>query len=325
MAGLALDPHSAYLDPDLLAMVNDEQDGRVEGIGALVIAEDRSGSEVARCSLLSETCRLFIVSTIQGGPAEAAGIVRNDVVVAVGGVDVDGKSIEEVTRTVRGPAGTDVHLKILRGTNTLDVTITRAAVEVPVISSARFGPAGYVRLNQFTETADTQLEKAIFDLLTHDISTIILDLRDDPGGLLTTAIDVASEFLPDGEVVETRSPESTRTYDVSGNMIVPRDVRVIVVVNRGSASASELVAALLQERGRAELVGENTYGKNTVQQQFPLSDGGALKLTIARWVTPGGLDFGGVGVTPDVSGDFPSELTPKEVVDLALSITAQVQ
>ncbi len=320
MVNLGLDPYSAYLDADLLALIKEEQDGRVEGIGALVIAENRSASPAVRCNLLSETCHLFIVSTIPGSPAEVSGIKGDDIVVAVGGIDVSGMTIDEVTGSVRGAAGTEVQLTVLRDGITIEFTIVRAAVDLPVVESEVFDGAGYIRLNQFTENAGDQLEKAIFDLLTDGMNTLVLDLRDNPGGLLSTAIDVASDFLPDGDVVITRSPESNQTYAVSGNEIVPESVKVILVMNRGSASASELVAALLQERGRATIVGENSFGKNTVQQQFNLSNGGALKLTIARWVTPGGLDFGGVGVTPDVLRDFPSDMSTPAVVDLALTL-----
>ena len=319
MAAFGLDPNSTYLDPETLALVEEEQEGSIEGIGALVTAEDLSTGEAEQCGVVSASCRLIIVSTLAGSPAEAAGLEPEDVVVAVDGQNLDGWTVEAVTATVRGRAGTDVSLTIIRSGEQLEVIITRAAVEIPVVESELLGNVGYVRLNQFTENADEQLQKVIFDLLIEGIDTLILDLRNNPGGLLDTAIEVTSQFLPDGEVVETQSPESTRTYEVSGDPIVPDDIEVIVVVNRGSASASELFSAVLQERGRATVVGENTFGKNTVQQRFALSNGGALKLTIARWVTPGGLDFGGVGVTPDVALDLASDLTAQAVVELALA------
>lgn len=321
MASFALDPNSAYLDEALLKLIKDDQDGEVEGIGALVTTEDRSSGEAEQCGVLSETCRLIIVSPIAGSPAEASGIEQGDVILRVDGLDLNGWTIDDVTAIVRGRAGTDVTLTILRGEQTLDITITRAAVEIPVVTTEVVGSAGYVRLSQFTENADEQLQEAIFDLLTEGIETLVLDLRDNPGGLLTTAISVTSQFLPDGDVVETRSPESTRTYEVEGSPIVPENMKVIVVVNRGSASASELLSAVLQERGRATIVGENTFGKNTVQEQFELSNGSAMKLTVARWVTPRGLDFGEVGVTPDTLEEFPVDLTIEAIVELALSLS----
>ena len=140
--------------------------------------------------------------------------------------------------------------------------------------------------------------------MSKGVDSLVIDLRDNPGGLLDTAVAVASVFLSDGDVVITQSPDDNTSYPVSGASIVPDDLEVVFVVNKGSASASEVVSAVLQERGLATVVGVNTFGKNTVQQRFPLTNGGALKLTIARWLTPGGLDFGGVGVTPDVAMDL---------------------
>ena len=137
--------------------------------------------------------------------------------------------------------------------------------------------------------------------------------------LLDTAIEVTSAFLPDGDVVITEGPDSSTSYPVAGDPLVPPDVAVVVVVNKASASASEVVSAVLQERGRATIVGENTFGKNTVQQRFALSNGGALKLTIARWLTPEGHDFGSVGVTPDVSNDIATQLPVERVVQEALA------
>jgi carboxyl-terminal processing protease len=319
MVSFALDPNSAYLDAALVDLIEQEQGGEVEGIGALVNTVDEISGE--SCGIISETCRIVIASTIPDSPAQAAGIEAGDAVVAVDGMDITGWTIDEVTTTVRGQAGTDVTLTMLRDGETFEVTITRAAVEVPVVTSERFGSTGYVRFNQFTDNGDEQLREAIFELMAESIDTLVLDLRDNPGGLLTTAIDVASQFLEGGDVVQTVGPESSRTYEVNGSVLVPDDIEVVIVVNGGSASASELLSALLQERGRAIVVGVNTFGKNTVQQQFDLSNGGALKLTIARWVTPGGLDFGEVGVTPDVIEEFPPELTAEAVVDLALSIS----
>ena len=321
MAGAALDPNSAYLNEDVLELIEEERHGEVEGIGALVSAEDRSTEPPTQCGVVSGTCRLYIVSVLAGAPAERAGLLVDDVVVGVDGESIDSWPIDVVTAAVRGPAGTDVALSVEREGGRIEMTITRAAVEIPVVESSVVGSSGYIRLSQFTENADEQLETAIFDLLTESIDTLVLDLRDNPGGLLTTAIAVTSQFLPDGDVVETRSPNDTETYEVEGNPIVPDDLEVVVVVNRGSASASELLSAVLQERGRAIVVGENTFGKNTVQQQFDLDNGGALKLTIARWVTPGGLDFGQIGVTPDVQAEFPSDMTNEAVVELALSLS----
>jgi len=322
LAAYGLDPNSVYFDPDALELVEEEQSGEIQGIGALVSAEDSATEEL--CNIITDTCRMYIISTIEDTPAEAAGLQPDDVVVAVNGESIIDWTVDEVTATVRGPAGTDVVLTIERGEGVFEVTITRASFEVPVIRSEVVGDAGYVSLNTFTDNADELFEDAVRDLLDQDVDSLVVDLRNNPGGLLDTAIEVASVFLPDGDVVITESPESSTSYPVSGNPIVPEDMKVVVIVNGASASASEVVSAVLQERDRVTLVGENTFGKNTVQQRFALSNGGALKLTIARWLTPGGLDFGSVGVTPDVVRDIETGLPVEEVVQEALAASVTV-
>jgi len=163
------------------------------------------------------------------------------------------------------------------------------------------------------------LEQAVLDLLAEGVRHLVIDFRDNPGGYLDTAIGVASVFLEDGEVVVTEGPGVRIPYRVLGSAVVPENVTVDVVVNRSSASASEVVSGVLQERGRALVFGENTFGKNTVQQRFNLSNGGALRLTIARWVTPGGHDFGGVGITPDVPVEIDPLASSAEVVRAVLT------
>ncbi len=321
VAGLAtygLDANSVYLDRESLALLEEEQDGEIQGIGALVIAEDSSTGTKAQCSVITDTCRLLIVSTIEGSPAESAGLMRDDVVVRVDGSEIDGWTVDEVTSRVRGQAGTEVTLTVLRDGDQFDVTIIREEVVIPVVESQLVGHTGYVRLNLFTGDADEQFETAVTELLTSDIDSLVIDLRDNPGGLLDTAIAVTSVFLADGDVVVTEGSEGTTSYEVSGHPLVPADLDLVFVVNKGSASASEVVSAVLQERGRATVVGENTFGKNTVQQRFGLSNGGALKLTVARWVTPGGLDFGDTGVTPDAEEQIDAGLPVDSVVRMAL-------
>ena len=320
LANYALDVNSVYLDVESLALVEEEQEGEIEGIGALVTAEDLSSGQSELCSIMSETCHLTIVSTITGSPAEAAGLLPDDLVIGVNDMDITGWTLDEVTAVVRGPSGTDVNLLVRRGEETFEVTITRAAIGIPVVQSEAVGDAGDIRLNIFSENADEQFEIAVEDLVATGVDALVVDLRDNPGGLLDTAIAITSQFIADGDVVVTQSPGADTTYEVTGRTVVPEDLEVVFVVNRGSASASEVVSAVLQERGRVTVVGENTFGKNTVQQRFGLSNGGALKLTIARWVTPDGLDFGGVGVTPDFQEEIPADATPAEVVATALNV-----
>lgn len=317
LATYGLDPHSVYFDPDALDLVEEEQAGEIQGIGAMVTAEDQVTGEM--CNVISDACQISIVSTIDETPANRAGLEPADVILAVDGADIDGWTVDEVTATVRGPAGTDVILTIDRGGRVFDVTITRAEFIIPVVESEVVGTTGYVALNTFTDNADELFQDAVNGLLDQDVDTLVVDLRNNPGGLLDTAIEVTSAFLPDGDVVVTEGPDSSTTYPVSGDMLVPEDVGVVMVVNGASASAAEVVSAVLQERGRATIVGENTFGKNTVQQRFALSNGGALKLTIARWLTPEGHDFGSVGVTPDIHNEIRTGLPVETVVQEALA------
>jgi carboxyl-terminal processing protease len=325
LAAYALDPHSVYFDREALDLVEEEQGGEIEGIGALVTAEDRTGADPELCSVISETCQMLIVSTIQGSPAASQGLTRDDRLVAVDGASILGWTVDAVTAAVRGPAGSMVTLTVERDGNSFDLTITRAAIVIPVIVEQVVDHTGYIALNLFSENSDEQFEDALSHELDEGIDSLVVDLRDNPGGLLDSSIAIASLFIPDGDVVMTKSPESTVSYPVSGHVIVPEDMRVVFVVNKGSASASEVVTAVLQERGRITVVGENTFGKNTVQQRFALSNGGALKLTIARWLTPGGLDFGQVGVTPDVLEDIDPGLPIEDVVHAALSASVTLQ
>lgn len=309
-----LDPNSAYLDSDALDLLQEEQQGEIQGIGALVSPEDETiPGEDKQCGVVSETCQIIIVSTISGAPAEDAGLMSGDVLVEVDGESIDGWTVDEVTAAVRGPSGTDVTLTLDRNDDEVEISITREAVVIPVIETETFGDVGYVALTNFGGNAAAQFEEAVFDRLSDGVDELVIDFRNNPGGFLTTAIDVTSVFLESGDVVVTEGPDESTNYSVSGDAIVPEDMNIYVVVNRGSASASEVVAATLQETGRAQIVGESTFGKNTVQQRFSLSNDGALKLTIARWLTPDGLDFGGTGVVPDMELEV-NNLTPEELV-----------
>ncbi len=319
LSAFALDPNSGYLDPRALELLQEEQQGQIEGIGALVSPEDETlPGDNKQCGVISETCRILIVTPITGAPAEEAGLQRDDAIVAVDGESILGWTVDEVTATVRGPAGTDVVLTIDRESDLFDVTITRAAVVIPVIEQDVFGDIGYVRLRSFNASAGDQFVEALSEVLQQGVGELVIDLRDNPGGFLDTAIQVASAFMAEGDVVKTQGPDESIGYPVSGAVVVPEDMPVTFVVNKGSASASEVVSATLQENGRITVVGENTFGKNTVQQRFGLSNGGALKLTIARWLTPGGLDFGGTGVVPDVELEV-GALTAEELVEAVSS------
>lgn len=314
------DPHTVYLSPASLVHVTENQSGEVSGIGALVRGEDQTSEEGANCSILSDTCVLTIVDTLPDSPAKAEGVRAGDGIVTVDGEDVSGLTVDEVVAMVRGPEGTDVALGLLRSGQIIDVVITRAAVVVPVVTWEMIEPGiGYVALSQFTNNSADQVHEALATLLADGADRLIFDLRNDPGGSLTASVRIASEFLGDGLVLRTESPSDTREYAVEpGGAATDPNIEIVVLVNRGSASASELVSAVLQERGRATIIGEPTFGKNTVQQRYDVSNGGALSLTIARWVTPEGRDSGTVGVQPDLEPEIPEGATTDVVLEFAL-------
>lgn len=314
------DPHTVYLSPEALAQVTEDQSGEVSGIGALVRGEDQTSEDRPTCSVMSDTCIMIIVATLDGSPAEAEGVQAGDGVVMVNGRSVVGWTIDEVVAEVRGPAGTDVTLGLLRDGRIIETTITRAAVVVPVVRSEMIEPGvGYVALSQFTDNSADQVHETLENLLAEGADRIVFDIRNNPGGSLTASVRIASEFLADGLVLRTESPDETREYAVEpGGAATDPNIEIVVLVNRGSASASELVSAVLQERGRATIIGEPTFGKNTVQQRFDVSNGGALNLTIARWVTPEGHDSGVFGVRPDLEPEIPDGADADVVLEAAL-------
>jgi carboxyl-terminal processing protease len=313
-----LDANSAYLDAETLELIREDQAGVVQGIGALVTSEDLTADDprVTPCGVVSDTCRIVIVSLLEGSPALAAGMAPDDIMVGVNDEDITGWTIDEVTAEVRGPAGTSVKLDVLRGGEHMSFTMTRAEIVVPVIEPELVeGHVGYIKLNLFTENADAEFKIELQKLVFAGADWLILDLRDNPGGSLDTTVNIVSEFLAEGVVVRTVAPNEEITYRVEeGGVATDTELPLVILVNRGSASASEVVSATLQESGRALVIGERTFGKNTVQQRFGLSNGAALKLTVARWVTPGGNDFGGSGVLPDVETDLPTDIPLDDLV-----------
>ncbi|MGH8925208.1 MAG: S41 family peptidase [Acidimicrobiia bacterium] len=313
----ALDPNSVYLDPAALRMLAEDQGGSVEGIGAVVASEDLTAEdpESTPCSVVSVSCRLVVISVFDGSPAEAQGLAVGDVFAAVNGESIDGWTVDEVTAAVRGQAGTRVSLTVNRDGREIEFGIVRASISVPVVESEVVGDVGYLKLNVFTDSSDSQFHDALDSLVAAGIDQLVIDLRDNPGGALFATVQIASEFFSDGVVVRTIGPENEEVYDAEeGGLLADGSLPVAVLVNRGSASASEVLSAALQERNRAVVIGGNTFGKNTVQQRYGLSNGGALKLTVARWVTAEGHDFGENGVTPDIAADLDGELTIDQLV-----------
>ena len=283
------DEQSSYMDPDVYRQANIPLEGSYEGIGAWVD---------------SESAYLTIIAPMPGSPAELAGLKPGDVVIAIDGEDMTGIDGSLVIRKVMGPAGTKVVLTILRKgvAEPLEFEIVRANISVPSTESRMMeGDIGYVRLFTFGQSSTNELRRALRELTAQDPKGLILDLRGNGGGFLSTAIEVASEFIPDGVVMTEHFGDGrVQTYEADRGGLAT-EIPMVVLIDGGSASASEIVAGAIQDRGRGKLVGETSFGKGSVQNWVPLeSDGGAVRVTIARWYTPDGRLIDKTGLEPDV-------------------------
>jgi carboxyl-terminal processing protease len=289
------DPYTAFIDPNVAGIRREDDSGSFEGIGAYVTM--RNGV-------------LMIVSTFKGQPAEVAGVRRDDIVLQVDDTVIENMSIYEAISLIRGPAGTPVRLTIQReGEESFEVEITRASIEIPTVEGEmRDDGVAYVSLFEFSTDASVKLGEAIQELLDQDPAGLILDLRGNPGGWLHEAVQVTGLFLPEDEVVliERFKDGSEETYNVSGNPVAS-DIPLVVLVDAGSASASEIVAGALQDYGRATIIGEKTFGKGSVQWAHELSDGSELRVTIARWFTPNDRAIHGEGLDPDLEVELTAE------------------
>lgn len=283
------DPHTIYMDPKRTEDENTLMSGEYEGIGAWVDTTEEY---------------LTIISPISGSPAEKAGLLPGDKIVGVDGMDVTGMDPEAVRQKVLGPGGTTVVLTIRRDgvEQPFDVTITRARIVVPSVESKMLdNDIAYVKITLFGEKTARDLHGQLEVLMAQKPKGLILDLRNNGGGLLSAAVSVGSEFLDSGVVLYEKYGDGTMDdYPVLSGGLATK-VPVVVLVNQGTASASEIVAGAIQDYGRGKLVGVTTYGKGSVQYWVPISNGGTVRVTIARWLTPNGRTIDNkVGLTPDV-------------------------
>jgi len=244
---------------------------------------------------------------MKGSPAEAAGLKANDIVVAVNGEDQTGIPGELVLQKILGPAGEPVTLTIRRGEETLEFTIVRAKINVPVVDYQMLDNGiAYVDLTTFSDQATAQLRAALDDLMAQNPKGLILDLRNNGGGYLSTAIEVASEFIPEGVVMYEQYGDGTKQVYTAQPGGRATEIPLVVLVNEGTASASEIVAGAIQDHGRGKLVGTQTYGKGSVQNWIPLkTEDGGVRITIARWLSPNERQINDVGLTPEVVVEGP--------------------
>ena len=289
------DPYSIFVEPPQTELQSQQLSGKFGGIGASVRRENDGR---------------IVLSPFPDRPAAQAGVKEGDVLIKIDDTPIAPEmKFEEVTSLLRGEVGTKVKIEIERSGQQLAFDITRAEISVPSVTWRILSQApdvGYVRLNIFAQTSKDELIKAVADLKKQGARKLIFDLRDNGGGLLDAAIGVASQFV-DGKVVsEKRRDGGPRDFTAEANGAA-RDLPLVVLVNGGTASASEIVAGAIQDKGRGVLVGVNTYGKGSVQNVIPLSDGSSLHVTVAEWLTPDGRQITGKGLQPDVAVDLSAD------------------
>ncbi|MDE3090441.1 MAG: S41 family peptidase [Chloroflexota bacterium] len=290
------DPHTGFTDAKTAKISSSQLQGSFEGIGATV--EMREG-------------RLTIVAPIRDSPAERAGLLPNDVVLQVDDTIIQNMDINQAVSLIRGPKGTSVKLVIQRAkTPVFTVSVVRDTIRTPFVESRMIEGTkiAYLRLNDFGATAPDEMHAALQDLLAQKPTGLIFDLRSDPGGYLTVAVDVASEFIKGGNTVLIEKDKFGHAQELkSKNGGLATDIPMVLLVNGGSASASEIVSAAIKDYGRATLIGVKTYGKGSVQNVHSLSDGSELRVTIAHFFSPKGNEINDVGVQPDIKVDLTSD------------------
>ena len=294
----SLDPHSAFLDPATYKDMKDDTSGQFGGLGIFVGMKEGLPT---------------VISPMEDTPGFRAGILPGDKIMEVDGKTTEGLALDEVVKKMRGPAGSKVVLRLMRPkTQALrTVEVVRAEINVPSVKDAQMleDGIGYVRMLQFTEHTADDLQKALDDLNKQGMRAFILDLRNNPGGLLSSAVEVSQKFLRKGDLIVSTvgRTEKQLLIEKAGGRVRYLDFPMAILVNGGSASAAEIVSGALQDQHRAFLVGEKTFGKGSVQSVIPLDDGSALKLTTAKYYTPGHRVIHEHGIEPDIVVAMPPE------------------
>jgi carboxyl-terminal processing protease len=326
MIGSLDDPYSQYLTSQEFKDSLRSLSGEFEGIGATIGTVDAKGATSA-CTTLGSVCRLAIVAPITGSPAEKAGLQPGDVIEAIDGASLDGLTVDAARDRVRGPKDTAVVLTIQRGTDApFDREIVRDVIVTPEVETKSLadGAVGYIRLAGFSDHAAEQFDAAVKAAVDAGQKQLIVDLRGNPGGYVTAARDIASQFLADGTVFWQEDADGTLVPTVAtpGGVATDPAIRLVLLVDGGSASASEIVAGALHDRGRATLVGSKTFGKGTVQQWTQLEDdSGGFRLTIAKWLTPDKTWVHKAGIEPDVTVDATAAAPGEDpALDAALKV-----
>ncbi len=326
------DPFSGYMSPEDYAQSLGDLSGSFGGIGAeMAMSNTEDPADLAACTSFSDICRLTVVAPLADSPAEEAGLLAGDHILAVDGESVDGTTMNDQITKIRGEVGTTVTLTVQREEEEpFDVAITRDEIIIREVETRLIdGHVGYIALNGFSATANEQFAEGLADLLDQGADQIVFDLRDNPGGYIEAAQQIASQFVDDGLIFTQESAgDDVREWHSTGDGVATDpELPVVVLINGGSASASEIVAAALAEHERATLVGEPTYGKDSVQVWSRLVNEGGVRITISRWFTPEHNSVAPDGVQPDISAARTDETPPEEdpALDAALDFLAEQQ
>lgn len=284
------DPYTSFMPPQENKEFRQSLNGNLQGIGAELTMKDD---------------RIVVVAPLKGSPAEGAGLLPEDIITHVDGESVEGYTLGDAVDIIRGPKGTDVTLTVERTeVGSLDIMITRDDITVPStefeIKEYEGKRIGYIALNRFGDTTTQEVEEELLEFMAEDIDALIFDVRYNGGGYLDKAIDLSSMFLSSGKVVSVARREGEPTHHYVTGRPIAEDIPLVILINEGSASASEILAGALQDHSRATVIGKKSFGKGTVQEVFDLPGGTSIRITTARWLTPNGKDLGKEGVMPDI-------------------------
>jgi carboxyl-terminal processing protease len=298
------DPYTRFMDPEEFKNMQVDTSGELKGIGIQIGLDEK-------------TKKLTVIAPIEDTPAFKAGVLAKDIIIKINGKSTQGMDTNQAVSLIRGEEGTKVNLTILRSGQQKDFSIPRAKIAIhPVKYSQQktpIGNIGYIRLNQFSANAGKEMQAAIKDLEKKQVTGYILDLRGNPGGLLFSSVEIARMWLNTGTIVSTKDRQGEQEREVAAGKALTNKA-LVILVNKGSASASEILSGAMQDNKRALLVGSQTFGKGLVQSVRPLDDGSGVAVTIAKYFTPSGRDINKHGIDPDVK----AELTEKQEQDLWL-------
>jgi carboxyl-terminal processing protease len=314
MGDTGLEQFSYYVPPELVGSYR--ANGVVGGLGILLDATDAAGS---KCVRVTEACPLQIVFVLEENPGAESGMEPGDQITEIDGDTVYGLGFVEIATRLAGDETGVVSVEVERGDQTIELVIDRAPLVVPTVEVDVPRPGvGYIRIPDFEFDIPQLVHDGLDELIADQVDRLVVDLRDNPGGYIDAAIDVATEFIEGGVVVGTFGPGETFEYEAGLDGLATR-LDIAVLVNAGTASAAEILATALRDRRGAVIVGEPTFGKDAVQIAFELNNGGEFNVAIARWLSPNGTTVAGTGVLPDRSVELPPGLSTGELVDLAFA------